>query len=161
MSTVASRVVRSSPHRNTSDTWIFIVDLLTQGNDGEAKAELMSVSGIVSSIIAEKAPEEAAIVVTCDGPRTRVYCLYDDEAIEGSDTKEDALGYEPLKGNWHISLPCCQDDLDWVQRALRKKSNRITVRDQALKLGEDTEKAQDRTASSAELTLDVERFLKS
>ena len=28
MTTVASRIVRSSPHRNTSSTWDFIVDLL-------------------------------------------------------------------------------------------------------------------------------------
>ena len=100
MSTVASRVVRSSPHRNTSDTWAFIVDLLTQGKDGDARKELLSVSGIASSIIAERGAKGAAIVVTCDGPRTRVYCLYDEAAIEGGDAKEEELGPRSHASAW-------------------------------------------------------------
>lgn len=157
MTTVASRVIRSSPHRDTTATWELIVDLLTQGNNERAKSELLSVTGIASSMIAERAPKDAAIVVTCDGPRTRIYCLYDDDAIEGSDAKEDALGYDPLKGNWTISLPCPMDDLAWVQRSLESKSTRITARDMSAKLGESVEKS----AKSLELTLDTEAFLKS
>ena len=159
MSTVASRVVRSSPHRNTSDTWAFIVDLLTQGKDGDARKELQSVSGIVSSIIAERGPKDAAIVVTSDGPRTRVYCLYDEAAIEGGDAKEDDLGYEPLKGQWAISLPCPEDDLEWVRRALKAKSSRITARDMTHKLGEEAEAGK--AAASGGLTLNVDKFLES
>jgi hypothetical protein len=156
MSTVASRVIRSSPHRDTASTWELIVQLLTQGKDSAAKAELMSVSGIASSIIAERSPKDAAIIVTCDGPRTRIYCLYDDDAIEGSDAKEDALGYEPLKGDWAISLPCLADDLAWVQRALKAKSSRITARDQASKIDE----AGGTGATSLANLLNVEAFLK-
>ena len=159
MSTVASRVVRSCPQRNTSDTWAFIVDLLTQGKDGDARKELLSVSGLASSIIAERGAKDAAIVVTCDGPRTRVYCLYDEAAIEGDDAKEDELGYEPLKGQWAISLPCPEDDLEWVQRALKTKSIRITARDMTQKLGEE-EKAG-KAAASGGLMLNVDKFLKS
>ncbi|MCA2970048.1 MAG: hypothetical protein INH43_16155 [Acidobacteriaceae bacterium] len=158
MTSVVSRVVRSSPHRNTSDTWSFIVDLLTQGKGGEARKELLSVSGVASSVIAEQSAKDAAIVATCDGPRTRVYCLYDEDAIEDGDAKEDALGYDALKGQWAISLPCPKDDLDWVQRALRAKSSRITARDMAQNLGEeDVTKA----ASSGGLCLNVDQFLKS
>ena len=157
MSTVASRVVRSSPHRDTASTWDLIVDLLTQGEQGAARAELMSVAGVASSIIAERAPQAAAIVATCDGPRTRIYCLYDDDAIDGADAKEDSLGYEPLKGNWAVSLPCSADDLTWVQRALKAKSSRITARDQSTKLGE----SESADAKSQGLTLNVEAFLKS
>lgn len=159
MSTVASRVVRSSPHRGTSDTWAFIVDLLTQGKDGDARRELLSVSGIAGSIIAERGAKDAAIVVTCDGPRTRIYCLYDEAAIEGGDAKEDELGYEPLKGQWAISLPCPEDDLEWVQRALKAKSVRITARDMTQKLGEEAEAGK--AAASGSLTLNVDKFLKS
>lgn len=158
MRTVASRVVRSLPHRSSSDTWAFIVDLLTQGKDGEAKAELLSVSGIASSVISEQTPKDAAIVVTCEGLRTRIYCLYDDDAIEGGDAKEDALGYEALKGQWAVSLPCSKDDLEWVQRALKVKGSRITARDQAQKLEEEAETTK---AAAGGLTLNVERFLKS
>ena len=157
MTTVASRIVRSSPHRNTAVTWEVIVELLTQGKDSAAKTELMAVAGIASSLIAERSPKDSAIVVTCDGPRTRIYCLFDEDAIDGSDAKEDALGYEPLRGDWKVSLPCAADDLEWVQRALKAKSSRITARDLATKLGEDEEEK----ASSKALTLNVEAFLKS
>jgi hypothetical protein len=92
---------------------------------------------VASSVIAEQAAKDAAIVAICGGPRTRVYCLYDEEAIESGDAKEDALGYDALKGQWAVSLPCPKDDLEWVQRALRAKSSRITARDMAQKVGEE------------------------
>src|SRR5438309_10235363 len=98
--TVVSRVFRSSPHRDTVATWQAIVDVLTKGNDSAARRELLSVAGVASALIAERAPAESAIVVICDGPRTRVYCLYDEDAIDGADAKEDPLGYDPLQGNW-------------------------------------------------------------
>jgi hypothetical protein len=159
MTTVASRVVRSSPHRDTPATWQVIVDLLTQGASSAARTELLAVEGVVSAVIAERAPKDAAIVVTCDGPRTRIYCLYDEDAIEGSDAKEDSLGYDPLAGDWRISIPCPPDDLAWVQRSLKAKSTRVTARDLSSKLGDDdaaSSKTQDRA-----LTLDLGKFLKS
>jgi hypothetical protein len=156
MTTVASRVILSSPHRDSASTWELIVDLLTQDKNGAARTELISVAGVASAIIAERAPKDAAIIVTCDGPRTRIYCLYDDDAIEGGDGNEEPLGYEPLKGDWAVSLPCANDDLGWVQRALKAKSSRITARDQSSKLGDEE------TANKSEgLTLNVEAFLKS
>ncbi len=97
--------------------------------DRRGADELLAVAGIAASIIADQAPKDAAIVVTCDGPRTRIYCLYDDDAIDGSDANEDALGFDPLKGDWRVSLPCPEDDLAWVQAALKKHSTRITARD--------------------------------
>lgn len=157
MTTIASRIVRSSPHRDTSVTWEVIVDLLTQGKNSAAKAELMEVAGIASSLIAERSPKDSAIVVTSDGPRTRIYCLFDEDAIDGSSAKEDTLGFEPLKGDWTVSLPCTADDLEWVQRALKAKSSRITARDLATKLGDSDEA----NTSPKSLTLNVEAFLKS
>ena len=156
MSTVVSRVIRSSPHRDTASTWELIVDMLTQGKHNEVRNELMSVAGVASSVVAERTPKDAPIVATCDGPRTRIYCLYDDDAIEGADAKEDSLGYEPLKGDWAVSLPCPADDLAWVQRALKAKSSRITARDQSSKLGE----SEDTNTKSQALILNVEAFLK-
>lgn len=127
--TVISRVIRSSPHRDTATTWSVIAELLTTGGNKDAKVELLSVLGVAASIIAEHAPEKAPIVVTSDGPRTRIYCIYDDDAIEGSEAKEDSLGYDPLNGDWALSLPCPKEDLDWVKKALLEKSTRITARD--------------------------------
>lgn len=157
MTTVASRVIRSSPHQDSTASWKQIVDLLAQDRNEAAKKELLSVIGVASSIIAERAPKDAAIVVTCDGPRTRIYCLYDEDAIDGSDAKEDLLGYDALKGDWAVSLPCPVEDLAWVQRSLKAKSTRITARDISATLGESGKTA----AKSEGLTLDVEAFLKS
>lgn len=159
MSTVVSRVIRSSPQRSTADTWSFIVDMLTKGEQGEKRDELLSVSGIASSIIAEQAAKGAAIVITCDGPRTRIYCLYDDEALAVGDEKEDRLGHDALKGDWAVSLPCPVDDLAWVQRALEAKSSRITARDMTQSLG--SESSGSKAATDSAFTVDVDRFLKS
>jgi hypothetical protein len=113
---------------------------------------------VVASVIADQAPKDAAITVTCDGPRTRIYCLYGDDAIDGTDTSEDALGYDPLKGDWRISLPCLSDDLGWVQAALKKQSARITARD----FGEAVKAAEGAEAAAAQtLTLDPKGFLGS
>lgn len=157
MSTVASRTLRSSPHRDASTTWELIVELLTQGKSGEARSELRAVTGIVSSLISDRAPKDAPIVVTCNGPRTRIYCIYDDSAIDGSDANEDVLGFDPLKDDWAVSLPCPKDELDWVAPALKKHSDRITARD--LSAGINTESTNKSAAQS--MTLDLAGFLKS
>lgn len=158
MSTVASRTFRSIPYREAAQTWNAIVELLTQGRIGQAKNELLSIAGIAASVIADQAPKEAPIVVTCDGPRTRIYCVYDDDAIDDSEENENALGFDPLKGDWHVSLPCLADDLSWVQSALKQHSNRITTRDISTGLSED---AEARTAKAGPLVLDPKGFLGS
>jgi hypothetical protein len=153
MATVVRRIFRSSPHRNTLSTWAAIVDLLTASNTG-ARAELESVEGTASIIIGDKACEAASITVTCDGPQTRVYCLFDDDAIDGSDANEDVLGFDPLNGNWSISLPCDADDLSWVQAALAKKTPRVTARDKT----EKQKQASATNQSSGALEIDIERL---
>ena len=157
--TVVKRVVRGSPHRDSVETWDFIVDLLTQGTSGAKRDELLSIAGIASSILTEMAPKDAAIVVECKGPRTRIYCLYDEDAIDGSDAKEDALGHDPLEGEWSISLPCPKDDLARIGRALKAKCSRITARDMASKLG--SESSEDSKSASADFSFDTNDFLKS
>ncbi|TBU98380.1 hypothetical protein DNJ95_10775 [Stutzerimonas kirkiae] len=157
MNTVASRTLRSSPHRDASETWEAIVELLTQGKDSEARRELRAVAGVASSLIADQAPKDAPIVATCEGPRTRIYCTYDEDAVDGSDASEDGLGFDPLKGDWTLSLPCPKDELDWVQAALKKHSSRITARDLDTGLATDASN----TATAQSMTLDVAGFLKS
>ncbi|EPG3674902.1 type III CBASS phage resistance system CD-NTase-associated protein Cap8, partial [Pseudomonas aeruginosa] len=111
MTTVVSRTFRSSPHRDALQTWDAIVELLTQGKDGTARSELRAVTGVAASLIADQAPKSAPIVATCDGPRTRIYCLFDEDAIYGDDANEEVLGFEPLKGDWGVSLPCPKEQL--------------------------------------------------
>jgi hypothetical protein len=158
MSTVASRSFRSTPQRDALQTWTAIVDMLTQGKTGAAQTELLAVAGVAASVIADQAPKDAAIIATCDGPRTRIYCLYDDDAIEGSDANEDALGFDPLKGDWRVSLPCPADDLAWVQGALKQHSSRITARDRDAAVT--TENAANTTKAEA-LVFDPKGFLGS
>ena len=129
MGTVASRTFRGSPQRDSSQTWTAIVDLLTRGNNGANRTELLSVAGIAASVIAERGPKDSAIIVIGDCSRTRIYCLYDEDAIDGADANEDSLGFDPLNGDWRLSLPCPEADLAWVQAALKKHSLRITARD--------------------------------
>jgi hypothetical protein len=160
MTTVAKRTFRSNPQRDALQTWIAIVDFLTQGSSGDSRTELLVIGGVAASIIAEQAPKDAAIVVTCDGPRTRIYCLYDDEAIEGSDANEDVLGFDPLKGDWRMSLPCPADDLSWVQGALKKHTTRITARDRDTPLSEDTSATATATRAQG-LVFDPKGFLGS
>jgi hypothetical protein len=128
MSTVARRTF-STPVRDALSTWNAIVDVLAPGASHPARKELTSVAGISASIISDRSPKDHAIVATCDGPRTRIYCLFDDDAVDGSDANEAALGYDALKGDWAVSLPCDEDELDWVRQALAKHGSRITARE--------------------------------
>lgn len=158
MSTVASRTFKSTPERDAGRTWAAIVDLLTQGKSSDARTELLAVAGIAASVIADQAPKDAAITVTCDGPRTRIYCLYDDDAVGDSDANEGPLGFDALRGDWRVSLPCLADDLAWVQNALKKHSTRITARDlNAAVSSEETVAA----AKSQALVFDPKGFLGS
>lgn len=158
MTTVASRTFASTPARDAHATWTAIVDLLTKGKTGAARSELLAVGGVAASVIADQAPQNAAIVVTCDGPRTRIRCLYDEDAIDGADANEDPLGYDPLKGDWRVSLPCQPDDIAWVQAALKKNSTRITARDLDEAVTSDESGA---SVNAQTLTLDPKGFLGS
>lgn len=157
MGTVARRTFRSGPQRDSSQTWTAIVDLLTRGKNGVNRTELLSVAGIAASVIAERGPKDSAIIVTCDGPRTRIYCLYDEDAIDGADSNEDALGFDPLNGDWRLSLPCPEADLAWVQAALEKHSLRVTARD--VNSGSDIDESAPSKAEA--LILDMKGFLGS
>jgi hypothetical protein len=158
MSTVVRRTFASSPARDAHETWMAIVDLLTKACPAADREELIAVAGTAASTISDQAPRDVPIVVTCDGPRTRIYCLYDEDAVEGSDSNEDVLGFDPLKGDWAISLPCLADDIAWVQSALARHSKRITARDVSDGLAAD---AGTKSEVAAGLTFDPAGFLRS
>ena len=161
MSTVVSRTFRSSPHRDAGETWTAVVDLLTKGKDSAARKELLAVAGVAASCIADQAPKDAPIVVTCNGPRTRIYCVYDDDALDADEANEDSLGFDPLNGDWAVSLPCPKEDLGWVESALAKHSTRIKARDQSTGFAADNQKSESnqKSASADDMVLDVEGFL--
>jgi hypothetical protein len=153
--TVVSRTIRSIPHRSASDTWSFIVDLLAPSS-GAARSELQSVAGIASALITEEIMTDAAMVVYGAGPRVRIYCLYNEDAIDGDKAAESALAFVPTDGDWSLSLPSPADDLGWVETALRAKSSRITARDKDTTIDESS--SNDDGASA--LSVDKEAFLR-
>jgi hypothetical protein len=134
-----------------------IVDLVAP-KDGQARRELLGIEGIASSLISTESPKDAPMVVRGKGPRVRLYCLYDDEAISGDDANEAALAECPTDGDWVMSLPADADDLAWVRDALAKKSTRVKVREksEAFDDGED----QQKQSATAEAAINMEAFLR-
>jgi hypothetical protein len=127
--TVVARKVNSVPTRLASETWTRIVDLVAPTN-ASARAELLSVIGVASSLITRESLKDAPFVMWGEGPRVRVYCIYGEEAIEGVSANETALPDSPAESSaWSASLPCPADDLSWVQAQLARLSSRITARD--------------------------------
>lgn len=155
---VVSRRVRSTPVRSSSETWEEIVSLLAPDNASDPHAELMSVSGIACSLIASDAMKEAAIVCTGSGPRVRIYCLYGEDSITGDDANEAPLQHCPTEKEWKLSLPSPARDLDWVRLELKKKSKRISARDQSEKLGEETTQESVKAGTAS---VNMEEFLRS
>jgi len=155
--TVVARRIRATPERGASDAWQVIVDLIAP-KDGAARRELLGIEGIASSIISTESPKDAAMVVRGKGPRVRMYCLYDDEAISGDDANEAALADCPTDGDWVMSLPADADDVAWVKDALAKKSVRVTVREK--KEAFDDSEEQSKQASATEAAINMEAFLR-
>lgn len=159
MTTVVSRTFRSTPHRSGGETWSAIVDLLTRGCESTAATELRSVAGVAASLIVDHAIASAPIVVTCSGPRIRIYCVHDDDALDDSTANEGPLGFDPLEGDWRVSLPCNSEDLAWVTSSLKALSMRITARDAAEGIVV-SESMQQSANSVPELTVNAKEFLK-
>jgi hypothetical protein len=158
MSTVR-RDFRSVPHRDASATWAEIAALITaSATSDEARKELMSVSGIAASVIADQSTKDSPIVVTCEGPRTRIYCIYDDDSLDESGCNEAKLGFDATKGNWQVSLPVNEEDLDWIKEALKKLTTRVVARHAST--GIEVE-AGAKLAASTEVSIDMEGFLKA
>ncbi len=94
---VVSRKLRATPVRSSSETWKRMVLLLAPDESTDAHKELTSVSGVVSSLIASEAMKDAAVVCMGSGPRVRIYCLHDEDAIIGQDQYESPLLHCPTE----------------------------------------------------------------
>jgi hypothetical protein len=158
--TVVARTFCSIPKRSALDTWAAIVDLLAPRDSSDARRELETVAGIASSLITREAMTSPIVVYGC-GPRVRIYCVYNEDAITGDAANENKLAFDATDGDWHMSLPCPADDLDWVTGALAKKTKKITARDQAAEIesGESSQGAK-ATRSDGAAGIDMEAFLK-
>jgi hypothetical protein len=148
--TIIARRFRANPARTASQVWEAIADLVC-GDDLETKAEFLQVAGVAASLIADEAPRENPLVVAGTGPRLRVYCLYDENAIDGEDANEDALSWSPTEAGWKAYLPCPTADISWVSAALSSKG---TEHFEVYDISEGFKKAEE--TQSFDLTIDEE-----
>jgi hypothetical protein len=153
-----ARRVASTPVRSAALTWTKITELLAPDPDSPARKELAAAGGVGCSSISSEATKEAAIVVWGGGPRVRVYCVFDEDAITGDGVNEDALPKSPTEGDWKMSIPCLPEDLAWSAASLAGASARITAR--SMDEDVDDEKADTTTVKSA-LGINLAEFLKS
>ncbi len=156
MSAVIARRVASTPLRTASQTWTKIIEILAPDPASAACAELRNTAGVACASISSEATRDAAIVVWGAGPRVRIYCVFDDEAITGDDVNEDALPRSATEGDWQMSIPCQKEDVSWSSSKLATVSDRISARAP----DEDVEDDTDSRASAPPLTINPGEFFK-
>lgn len=156
--TVIARKIAATPARSASSAWKVIVDLIST-NGTAARTELEAITGVASSLISDEVLNNSPAVVFGAGPRVKIYCLYDEEAISGDKASENALTFDPTDGEWQMSLPCSAADLEWVQSELKKMSIRITARDESETVLENDSKENSSSRSAMEINREV--FIKS
>jgi hypothetical protein len=158
MSTVIARRVASTPVRSVSETWAIICQLLAPDPEGAARRELSAVQGIASSSIASEATKVAAIVVWGGGPRTRIYTVFDDDAMTKDGVNEDSLPRSPTVGDWRMSIPCPPEDVAWMRAQLARVSSRVFVRALDENVADDEDDS--RGASNEPMKINVGEFMK-
>lgn len=157
MSNVLARRVASTPTRSAAQTWDKIIAILAPDPKTGAHRELVKASGVACASISSEATKDAAIVVWGGGPRVRVYCVFDEDAITGDGVNEEVLPKSPTEGDWRMSIPCPPEDMKWSNAKLAAVSTRISARS----LEDDIDDEESEPASSARsLSINVEEFLK-
>jgi hypothetical protein len=135
------RDVSSIPFLSASDTWQRIVDLVTGAGSRDAQ-QLKNAAGVMGSIITDEHPASRAILMEGVGAQLRIYCRYGMKALEEGG-KVDALTWNPTAGDWTMHVPCDEENIAWVRKALAG-SPRIKVFDVA-----EADRAEDEEAGSA------------
>ncbi len=158
MSTVIARRVASTPTRTAAQTWAKIVELFAPDPNSPQRKELALAAGVACSSISSEATKDAAIVVWGGGPRVRVYCLFDEDAITQDDVNEDALPRAPTEGDWRMSIPCLPEDVAWSKANLASGSSRISVRSMDEDVADEEAKAAEAPTS---MNINLSEFMKS
>ena len=158
MSNVIARRVASTPTRTAAQTWAKIVELVAPDPNGAQRKELALAAGVACSSISSEATKDAAIVVWGSGPRVRVYCLFDEDAITQDDVNEEPLPKSPTEGDWKMSIPCLPEDAAWSKAKLASVNSRISARS----MDEDVEDEEPEAAVAASsMSINLAEFLKS
>jgi hypothetical protein len=121
------RDIASVPVRSAGETWQAIVDLITDTGSTDAHT-LQAASSVIESLIADEHPAVVPIVVKGSGPRLAIYCHYNEDAMElGRDI--DKLSWNPTTGDWCMTAPAEDGDVNWMNDTLKTRASRITVHD--------------------------------
>jgi hypothetical protein len=153
--TIVVRRLAASPKRTAAETWTTLVNLVAP-RDATGRSELGSAVGVGPFLIAAEALKESPAVMWGVGPRLRMYTLHGDAAVDGEDMREDPLTWSPTQGEWHLSLPCPDEDLKWVSKALAAVSSRITARSLA-----ESAPSDEPSPKAAPLSIDIGEFSRS
>ncbi len=119
------RDIASIPIRSAKETWSAVVALVT-GDGSVDRKQLDAAASIMESLIADEQPAIAPIVFKGCGPRVVIYCLYDEDAMEAG-LALDSLNTNPTAGNWQMTAPCEEGDVDWMNNTLKERAPRMTV----------------------------------
>jgi hypothetical protein len=160
MMTVLARRIIATPARSAAEAWNVIAGLLAPDIKSAARREIIAVTGIASALIASEAMKNSSIVVSGTGPRIRIRCLYDEDAILGDEANEQAFAMCPTEGAWEMSLPCPAEDLDWVRESLKTHSTKITARELSEEAFSESAESNEK-AVGAEIVVDREAFFRS
>lgn len=119
------RDIASIPARSAKETWSAIVALVTgdASVDGE---QLDAVASVMESLIADEQPAIAPIVFKGCGPQVLIYCMYDEDSMEAG-LAIDTLNTNPTAGDWRMTAPCEEDDVNWMNRTLKERAPRASV----------------------------------
>lgn len=128
MSTVIVRKIAAIPVRTSSEAWEVMRNLIAPDAASPARAILDRAAGAVCSAIASEVMADDPVVVHGSGPRVRLYCLYDEDAMSGEDTSEGKLPEVPTKDDWRMSVPVTEEDFKWSAEAIKACAPHITVR---------------------------------
>ena len=158
MSTVLARRVASTPVRTAAKTWARIVEIIAPDAQSPARKELDKVAGTACASIASEASKEAPMVIWGGGPRVRVYCVFDEDAITQDGVNEAALPKSPTEGDWRMSVPFLADDVAWSSASLAAASSRISARSVDDEVEDDE---PDTAAAKSSLSINLTEFLKS
>ena len=135
------RDIASLPARTSKETWDTIVKLIT-GTDSVDAAQLEAATSVLCSAIADEHPASVPIVVKGSASRLVIYTVHGADAMEVG-LAVDKLSWNPTATDaWAMTVPCSQEDVEWMSRALKERAPRITVHDVNEKPDADVEPAR-------------------
>ena len=158
MSSVIARRVASTPTRTATQTWATIVELVAPSPNSPARKELALAAGVACSSISSEATKDAAVVIWGGGPRVRVYCMFDDDAITQDDVNEEPLPKSPTEGDWRMSIPCRPEDVAWSRANLANVTSRVTARSMDEDVADEESKA---AVAASPMSINPSEFMKS